>query len=165
MGMKDSPVSAARRTRRRSRKEVERVLARDDVALGDHSAHLIRRAHQRASMLFHEAFQAHRLTPTQYAVLGVLLRLGQLSQRELGEATAIDTASLSPMLSRLTDDGLVRRVPSSRDQRVNLVDLTNAGVEIAIEGLPLSRQVSEQVLAPLTARERDRFMTLLGKLG
>ena len=111
-----------------SRRHVERQLREHDVPLEEHSAHLVRRVHQRASMLFQQIFDGLSLTPTQFAVLGTLLRERRLSQRALGRATAIDSATLSSMVRKLERDGLVRRGISSEDQRITLVELTEAGV-------------------------------------
>lgn len=144
-----------------SHEEIDRRLVETGYLLEHHNAHLIRLAHQRATAIFQKAFESYSITPTQVAVLATLLRHGDLSQNQLGRITAIDTATLSPLLRRLQLMGLILREQSKHDQRVNLARLTRKGVEFTLEVLPISQAVSEQVLAPLKPRDRKRFVELL----
>lgn len=150
---------------RPSQDEIDRCLLEIGYRLEAHNAHLIRLAHQRATALFQKAFESYTITPTQVAILATLLRHGDLSQINLGRLTAIDTATLSAMMRRLQDNGFIERIPSEQDQRVNLVRLTARGIEFALEALPISQKVSDDVLAPLKPRERERFIEMLKKLG
>lgn len=129
-----------------------------------HNAYLIRLAHQRATQIFQTLFEGHAITPTQLAVMATLVRFGEMPQNRLGKLTGIDTATLSPMVSRLAQLGHVRRTPSKTDQRVNLIGLTETGARYTLELLPVSRQVSDRVLAPLKPRDRLRFIALLKQI-
>ena len=146
---------------RRSQAQIDAELARIGFALEDHNAHLVRLVHQRATALFQQAFDGQAITPTQLAILSTLIRHGALSQIAVGRITAIDTATLSTMLRRLQDMALVERTASETDQRVNLVRLTPLGEEETLRMLPVSVAVSEQVLAPLKPKDRDRFVAAL----
>ena len=146
---------------RRSQAAIDAALAGIGFALEDHNAHLIRLLHQRATALFQQAFDGQGITPTQLAILSTLIRHGALSQIAVGRITAIDTATLSTMLRRLQKMGLVERTASETDQRVNLVRLTALGEEETLRMLPVSLGVSEQLLAPLKPKDRDRFIAAL----
>ena len=146
---------------RRSQAQIDAELARIGFALEDHNAHLVRLVHQRATALFQQAFDGQAITPTQLAILSTLIRHGALSQIAVGRITAIDTATLSTMLRRLQDMALVERTASETDQRVNLVRLTPLGEEETLRMLPVSVAVSEQVLAPVKPKDRDRFVAAL----
>lgn len=143
---------------------IDARLAEIGFRLEDHNAYLIRLAHQRATQLFQSTLENRGITPVQLAVLATLLRHGRMAQNSLGKLTAIDTATLSPMMRRLQKLGFIERAPSEQDQRVNLVDLTPAGIDFTLEVLPLSIAVSEQVLAPLKPRDRERFIQLLRQI-
>jgi hypothetical protein len=52
--------------------------------LATHPAHMIRRAHQRATFYFQQVMNGLDLTPTQQAALATLLKHGELSQNYLG---------------------------------------------------------------------------------
>jgi len=155
--MKDAHPPA----KRRSQSEIDASLEVIGYKLEDHYAHLVRLVHQRATALFQQAFEGQNITPTQLAIMATLLRYGPLSQIALGRITAIDTATLSTMLRRLQDMGLVERAASEVDQRVNLVHLSPMGEENTLRMLPLSLGVREQLLAPLKPKDRERFIAAL----
>jgi DNA-binding MarR family transcriptional regulator len=54
--------------------------------------------------------------------------------------------------------------PDPRDGRRLLVTLTRAGQALVEKLSPSALQVTEETLAPLTAKERDVFVALLVKL-
>lgn len=134
---------------------------RPDFPLDLHNAHLIRRAHQRATTMFQQMMGDSGLTPPQLAVLGTLAHHPDLPQTELGRRTAIDTATLSTMLRRLTAAGLLCRVASDLDQRVQLVRLTDRGRALTHSLIPISMQLSAALLDPIPPAERARFVELL----
>jgi DNA-binding MarR family transcriptional regulator len=156
----ESPVSDDRP----SPAEIDRRLKEIGYVLEDHNAHLVRLAHQRGTALFQKAFEGYAVTPTQVAVLATLLRYGDLPQNRIGKITAIDTATLSPLLKRLDSLGLTQRVVSEQDQRVNLIQLTPKGFDFTFEVLPISQAVSDELLAPLNQRDRKRFIELIKKI-
>ena len=147
-----------------TRAEIDKRLQEIGYALEQHNAHLIRLAHQRGTALFQKAFEGYSITPTQVAVLATLMRHGDLPQNQIGRITAIDTATLSPLLKRLETLGLTKRVVSEQDQRVNLIQLTPKGYDFTFEVLPISQRVSDELLAPLNQRDRKRFIELLNKI-
>lgn len=136
-----------------------------EFALELHNAHLIRRAHQRATVIFQQMMGESGLTPTQLAVLGTLLRFPDLSQNDLARRTAIDSATLSSMLRRLATAGLLERVSSREDQRVQHVRLTEKGHRVTRSLVPVSMQLSAALLDPIPAAERERFAELLQLIG
>jgi DNA-binding MarR family transcriptional regulator len=132
--------------------------------LDTHPAHMIRRAHQRATTCFQNAMTGYDLTPTQHAALATLLKHGELSQNHLGRITAMDRSTISIVVRKLMESGLVQSSPSSTDQRLSVLRLTPDGIEYTLPLLKLSLDSAEQFLAPLTSRERSTFVKLLGKL-
>ncbi len=101
--------------------EAERELdtvARLQLALG------------RSSRLLRESATGG-LTPTQLAVLGMLLREGPKQLTELAGLERINPTLLSRVVGRLEDDGLVRRTPQEQDRRAYLVSITAQGRSLA----------------------------------
>ncbi|WP_210490862.1 MarR family winged helix-turn-helix transcriptional regulator [Microvirga antarctica] len=132
--------------------------------LPDHAAHLIRRAHQRATTCFQTVMSDYNLTPTQHAALATLLKHGELSQNQLGRLTAMDPSTISMVVRKLMKDGLVQGAPSSTDQRLSILSLTKKGIRFTMPLLELSLQAADLFLSPLTARERVTFARLVKKL-
>jgi DNA-binding MarR family transcriptional regulator len=69
------------------------------------------------------------LSHAQYSVLFELLRRGELPAGELAAVAGVSPASMTEMLDRLADAGLVERSRSDRDRRVVVCRLTGGGRE------------------------------------
>lgn len=134
------------------------------VRLEDQACHLMRRAHQRASAILHQALADHQLTATQFFALARLLERGQLSQNRLGRLSAMDPATIQGVIRRLVDRGLIDRLPDATDRRRMMLRLTAEGRAIVESVIPEFRRADRSVLAPLTETERATFLRLLNRL-
>ncbi len=79
------------------------------------------------------------LTYPQYLVLVELWELGPRTVRELGADMALDSGTLSPLLRRMADAGLVARSRDRADGRVVTISLTDRGEALRADlaSLPL----------------------------
>lgn len=82
------------------------------------------------------------LTYPQYLVLAVLWNDGEQSIGSLGEAMQLDSGTLSPLVRRLEQSGLVTRRRSAQDERIVLVQLTPAGRELRADVAPIRAQIA-----------------------
>ena len=103
---------------------------------------------------------ADSLTPIR--VLRILARQDGLSQRALQEGLGIQPGSLSELVTKLEDKGLLTREQDGEDKRRVLLRLTDAGREAA--GQAPSPAERDARFAALTEEERDTLRTLLDKL-
>lgn len=132
--------------------------------LDEDIAHLIRRAHQRASATFMSVLATHNLTPAQYFALTRLREKGEVSQNLLGRMSAMDPATIQGVVKRLGDRGLVVRVPDPTDRRRMILSLTEQGLEL-IDSLRSSiDELSGKILAPLNHSEQDQLRILLKRI-
>lgn len=96
--------------------------------------------------------------------------LAWLSQREVLTAKAIcqrasmDKATVSRAVQRLEERGFLRRTPSEADQRVLVLNLTEAGEELLSRLLPRAHEWEARLLETLSAQEYRDLLNLLGKL-
>lgn len=85
----------------------------------------------RAALLFRRelirCLRDYALTPEQWQTLASLWAKGALSPTELAHVTLQDLPSISRMLSRMEENGWVRRVPDPDDGRSFRVELTKDG--------------------------------------
>ena len=132
--------------------------------LGLHAAHLIRRAHQRATARFQEIMGHDDLTPTQFAALATILQEGEISQNLLGRLTAMDPSTISLVVRKLLERGLIERNPCRTDQRLTMIRLTGHGQRYTLSRLETSMDVSSRMLASLSAAEQRTFMRLLRRV-
>lgn len=147
-----------------SRDEILAFSARTGYSLEHHPAHLIRRAHQRATAAFQAVLSDDDLTPTQHAALASVLKHGELSQNHLGRLTAMDPSTISLVVRALMKRGLIARRTSKTDQRMSMVALTDLGVRFTLERLDSSMQVARRLLEPLSATEQATLLDLLRRI-
>lgn len=73
------------------------------------------------------------LTYPQYIVMLALWERGDVPVKAIGEALYLDTGTLSPLLKRLEQAGLIRRVRDKKDERQVIVGLTESGTAMKAE--------------------------------
>ena len=158
-------MSRARPKRSLSREEALAAYRASGYDLPTHPAHMIRRAHQRATFYFQQVMNGSDLTPTQQATLAILLQHGELSQNHLGRLTAMDPSTVSIVVRKLLKSGLIERRGSTKDQRLAIIRLTDAGVHESIDRLADSMEVARRVLAPLSPAEQRTLLDFLHRIG
>ncbi|MDF2507216.1 MAG: MarR family transcriptional regulator [Microbacterium sp.] len=100
------------------------------------------------------------LTYPQYLVLAALWIEGDQTIGSLGAVMRLDSGTLSPLVRRLEQAGLVSRVRGEADERVVTVQLTDRGQALRAEVAPLHTAVAEA--AGLS--EDDRRTQLIAEL-
>ncbi|HTR19872.1 MAG TPA: MarR family transcriptional regulator [Gemmatimonadales bacterium] len=78
-----------------------------------------------------DVYKNYGLTGPQLWALKTLRRAGPLSTGDLAVALAVHQSSVSILLDRLEQRGLVRRRRASRDRRVVRIELTRRGAALA----------------------------------
>ncbi len=133
-------------------------------ALEEQAAHLLRRAHQRASAIFASLNGESHLTPAQYFAMVRLAEMGELSQNRLGRLAAMDPATVQGVTRRLIERGIVERKPDKTDRRRMLLRLTPKGEELVEQVSEIAAKTNRGVLAPLSPSEQRIFLDLLRRL-
>ena len=101
------------------------------------------------------------LTPALFALLNVIGARDGAIQQELGSALGIDRSTMVSLVDQLEGAGLAKRRPSATDRRARQVTITAKGRQRLQRARGVSAQVEDEVLAGLTAPERDELMALL----
>ena len=132
--------------------------------LTDQVGFLLRRAHQRASLIFKNEFDATSLTPQQFAVLAKLYDISEVTQNNLGRLVDMDPVSLQGVIRRLSQRALVSRTSDPLHKRRLIIRLTPAGNAMVEDCFVLGTQVSIKTLAPLASEEQQELIRLLKKI-
>ena len=121
---------------------------------------LARRLYQGHTRLWHEKVDA-RLTGPQFTVLVELTERGELDHSALVIFAHLDKSTLSPLLNRLEERGLITIARDDRDHRRKLITVTDDGVAIVNRLAPSAAAVGDELLSGLTADERSTLLDLL----
>ena len=102
------------------------------------------------------------LTYTQYITMLVLWERKQVTVKELGLALYLDSGTLTPLLKKLEEKGLVNRRRSALDERNLLVSLTPAGAAMQEQATHIPTAMEKCVT--LNQEERVTLYRLLYKM-
>ena len=102
------------------------------------------------------------LTYTQYITMMVLWEKKQQTVKELGAALYLDSGTLTPLLKKLEDKGLVRRNRSELDERNLIVSITEQGEALREQAVGIPEILAKCV--NLTPEETMTLYRLLYKL-
>jgi DNA-binding MarR family transcriptional regulator len=144
-------------------KQVARVTPDSGYRLEQQVGYILRQASQRHAAIF-AARIPDQLTTTQLATLVRLQEVGPCSQNQLGRLTAMDGATIKGVTDRLIQRGFVEAKLDPEDGRRRMLALTPAGLDVVARAIPAGLEISAETLEPLSAEEREQFMTLLKKL-
>ena len=102
------------------------------------------------------------LTYTQYITLLVLWEHKQMNVKELGSYLYLDSGTLTPVLKKLEQKGLVERARAKEDERVLNVTLTNAGENLRERAVEIPSKVGSCV--KMRPEEAGQLYQLLHKM-
>ncbi|MCI5822773.1 MAG: MarR family transcriptional regulator [Lachnospiraceae bacterium] len=102
------------------------------------------------------------LTYTQYITMMVLWESKQMSVKELGEKLYLDSGTLTPLLKRLEQKGLLTRQRDSRDERILMVSITKSGEKLKEQAIKVPEKMMGCV--PLEAEDAKELYQILHKM-
>jgi DNA-binding MarR family transcriptional regulator len=104
------------------------------------------------------------LTPPQFDIVATLGNTPGMTPKELGEQTLITKGTLTGVVDRLAEKGLVRRIPSALDGRSQIVQLTKKGERLFDKVFPAHVAYFSRVFADLKAEDYARIEAALRDL-
>ena len=119
----------------------------------------------RSHRTLHRRLAAAGVTGYEFRCLAVLAATDRVSQKELGEAAALDPHDVTQTVRVLEGRGLVTREADPSHGRRILVSSTTAGRRAYEELLAVMTQVQDEVFGRLSADERSVLLELLARVG
>ena len=102
--------------------------------------------------------------PGARLVMPLLAVHGELSQRELVELTRLKAPSISAILKKMEDEGLVERRFNPDDRREIRVSLTPKGADVDRSIMETLKSTDEAGLKGLSSEEQEILMSLLFRI-
>jgi MarR family transcriptional regulator, organic hydroperoxide resistance regulator len=113
--------------------------------------------------LYRPVLEPLGLTHPQYLVMLALWERSPRTVRDIGDALALEPATLSPLLKRLESAGLVTRKRKVDDERSLDVELTETGRALRARAVDVPAQIVKRLGMPVAELEatRDALTRLL----
>jgi len=102
------------------------------------------------------------ITYPQYIVLMVLWETDNISMSFLADKLRLQSNTLTPLLKRMQEQGLVERIRSEKDERSIIVSLAKKGIDLKQQAHRLHSRIKENL--GITAQEAHDLKNLLNKL-
>ena len=128
-----------------------------------HPIALARRFYQIATAVAAEVHKDEE-TGLRHLEFGVMVRIHDtpgLDQNSLAEWMSLDRASISTLVFRLEQQGLIERAVNGADRRARVLRLTPKGSALHNWMRPFAQAAQERILSVLTAAERRSFVDML----
>ena len=125
---------------------------------------LMTRAAAHAHRLVSEGMASAGARGYHYRLLAALAESGPASQAELGRRSGIDRSDVVASVNELAEAEFVERATDPADRRRNVVTMTPSGAGQLRRLDGVLTKIQDDLLAPLSADERDELTRLLGRV-
>jgi DNA-binding MarR family transcriptional regulator len=128
---------------------------------------LISKIHQLSGRIFSRKLKEHKIeeiNPAQGRIMFVLWRNDDISINELAKKTSLGKSTLTSMLDRLEESGLIRRVPSKKDRRKILIKRTEKDISFQQQYVAVSQDMTELFYKNFSKSEIDEFEQYLKRI-
>ena len=122
------------------------------------------KANQAGARFLSENLAPFGVTGVQGVVLNFLLDADEVTSRQLGQRTKLDSATLTGILDRLEATELVERRAHPVDRRAILVCLTKRGKKVAAHVHATILRANRELMAGFEAEEEKALRRMLQRL-
>lgn len=126
--------------------------------------HLLLQSREMLMRRFRPVLQAHGLTEQQWRILRALLEEDALEPRQLCERCLISSPSITGVLMRMEEAGLITRVRMDHDQRRLSVTLTSRAKKLGKNLVPLIEETYADIEALVGVKKLQQIYDVLDVL-
>ena len=126
---------------------------------------VLSRAHETVAELAKLDVERGELSLTEFAVMEALFHKGDLTAGEVSKRVLLRSGSLTYVIDKLVERGLIRRKLCDEDKRRTYLQLTNPGNALMRRIWPGHAAVIELATSGLTLAEKRTVARLLKKMG
>jgi DNA-binding MarR family transcriptional regulator len=125
---------------------------------------LLAKAYQRAHSAFKMKLAPFGITPVQHLILAVLGEEEFLSPAEISDRVAMDGATLSGVLDRMAEAGLIKKEGNPEDRRSIRVSLSLKAKRLREELAEQRKSINEDLTAKFSLEEKLLLKRMLKDL-
>ena len=113
----------------------------------------------------YEELDYKELTGKQFSYLRKIDKSGEISMGDLAEAFELSKPTVTEMIRKFEDTGLIEKRKCDTDGRVSFISLTPKGKLLANTNELESKRAVEKIFARLSKEEVETLTTLFDKIG
>ncbi|MEH7098225.1 MarR family winged helix-turn-helix transcriptional regulator [Neobacillus vireti] len=126
---------------------------------------VLSRAYKAINEHVNKAIQTKGLNPTEFAVLELLYHKGDQPMQQIGGKILLASGSITYVVDKLEQKGLLRRIACPNDRRVTYAQITEQGKTFIEEIFPEHAKQIDTLMSSLSDTEKTLAIDLLKKLG
>ena len=126
---------------------------------------VLSRAHETVAELARRDVERGELSLTEFGVMEALFHKGDLTAGEVSKRVLLRSGSLTYVIDKLAERGLIRRKVCEEDKRRTYLQLTTAGNALMRKIWPGHAAVIELATSGLTLAEKRTVARLLRQMG
>jgi MarR family 2-MHQ and catechol resistance regulon transcriptional repressor len=126
---------------------------------------VLSRAYKAINEHVNKAIQANGLNPTEFAVLELLYHKGDQPMQQIGGKILLASGSITYVVDKLEQKGLLRRIACPNDRRVTYAQITEQGKVFIEEIFPDHAKQIDILMSNLSESEKTTAIDLLKKVG
>ncbi len=125
---------------------------------------LLSKVQQSVYQHFKESLAEYDVTPVQYGILACLWQHNGQAPSQIAACLSLEGSTITGILDRMENKGLLKRTPDPGDRRALKVVLTDVGSALQERIDKTIIKANKEVLQGLSAKEQETLKTLLGQL-
>jgi MarR family 2-MHQ and catechol resistance regulon transcriptional repressor len=108
---------------------------------------------------------SHGMKVPEFTILEALYHKGKQTVREVSQTVLINVGSITYVMDKLVEQGLIERTSCADDRRVVYIDITDSGRSLMDEIFPQHQQVIEEMFAGLSNPDKAHLIDMLKAIG
>jgi MarR family transcriptional regulator, 2-MHQ and catechol-resistance regulon repressor len=126
---------------------------------------VLSRAYKAINEQVNKFIQTKGLNPTEFAVLELLYHKGDQPLQQIGGKILLASGSITYVVDKLEEKGLLKRVACPKDRRVTFASITEEGKAFIGEIFPEHEARIHELMSSLSSDEKETAIELVKKLG
>lgn len=123
------------------------------------------RANQSLQEVLKLDIESYGLNTTEFGTLEYLYHKGNQPIQKICRKLLMANSSMTYVIDKLEEKGLVRRVQDPNDRRSTVVELTDKGLSLITTIFPQHEERVKEIFSVLTDEELNQLLELLKKVG
>ncbi|MBA3008175.1 MAG: MarR family transcriptional regulator [Proteobacteria bacterium] len=127
-------------------------------------SHLLVEWYEKMSFWEQDVLRGSGLSTAQMHTVEIVGHGVSLQMKELARKMGVTTGTLTVMVDRLEEQGLLQRTPHETDRRSWLIELTEKGQVLFGQHHQYHLRLTEEITSALSSEEQEMFSAILEKI-